>query len=66
MSKSGNAIALDKSKQRWIVSWHTLHEWADIIYSWAQKSGLTGSVVTFYDLTQGEDTMDQGKWIFFY
>ena len=60
LAKTGNATPLDKLKQRWIVSWHTLDEWADIIYSWAQANGFTGSVCTFYELTQGEDTVDQG------
>ncbi|XP_058790900.1 vacuolar protein-sorting-associated protein 25 [Phymastichus coffea] len=59
LSKSGNATPLDKSKQRWLVSWHTLDEWADILYSYAQGSGFVGSVCTFYELTQGEDSMDQ-------
>lgn len=56
--KSGHATALDKSKQRWLISWHTLDEWADLIYSWAQANGLVGSVCTFYELTQ--DASDQG------
>ncbi|XP_014209082.1 nucleolar protein 12 isoform X1 [Copidosoma floridanum] len=59
LARTGNAIPLDKSKQRWIVSWHTLEEWADIIYSWAQTNAFIGSVCTFYELTQGEDTVDQ-------
>jgi hypothetical protein len=61
LAKSGNANYLDKSKQRWIISWHTLEEWASIIYSWAQENGFIGSVCTFYELTQGEDTANQGK-----
>nr|QBH73035.1 hypothetical protein [Aphelinus abdominalis] len=59
LAKSGNATSLDKTKQRWVVSWHTLDEWADIIYSWAQSNGFTGSVCTFYELTHGENTVDQ-------
>lgn len=57
--KSGHATAFDKSKQRWLISWHTLDEWADIIYSWAQANGFLGSVCTFYELTQ--DATDQGS-----
>lgn len=62
LGKSGNATPLDKSKQRWIVSWHTLDEWADIVYSWAQSNGFVGSVCTFYELIHGEDTVDQGEY----
>lgn len=59
LGKSGNASPLDKSKQRWLVYWHTLEEWGDIIYNWAQESGFIGSVCTLFELTQGEDTTDQ-------
>ncbi|XP_046590165.1 vacuolar protein-sorting-associated protein 25 isoform X1 [Neodiprion lecontei] len=57
--KSGNAIPLDKSKQRWLVYWHTLEEWGEIIYNWAQENGFAGSVCTLFELTQGENTTDQ-------
>lgn len=60
LGKSGNASPLDKSKQRWLVYWHTLEEWGDIIYNWAQESGFIGSVCTLFELTQGEDTTEQG------
>ncbi|KAL7296484.1 hypothetical protein TKK_0009925 [Trichogramma kaykai] len=59
LAKSGHAIPLDKIKQRWIVSWHTLEEWSDIIYSWAQSNGFIGSVCTFYELREGDNTTDQ-------
>lgn len=58
-------MPLDKTKQRWLVYWHTLEEWGDIIYNWVQETGHVGSVCTFYELTQGEDIVDQGmhyKW----
>lgn len=61
LGKSGNASPLDKTKQRWLVYWHTLEEWGDIIYNWAQENGFIGSVCTFFELTQGEDTTEQGK-----
>lgn len=53
-------MPLDKAKQRWLVYWHTLEEWGDIIYNWVQETGHVGSVCTFYELTQGEDIVDQG------
>lgn len=64
LAKSGYASPLDKSKQRWLVYWHTLDEWGEIIYNWAQNKGLTGSVCTLYELNQGDDTVDEGKSIF--
>jgi len=60
LGKSGNASPLDKNKQRWLVYWHTLEEWGDIIYNWAQENGFVGSVCTLFELTQGEDTTEQG------
>ncbi|XP_063991069.1 vacuolar protein-sorting-associated protein 25 [Diachasmimorpha longicaudata] len=59
LSKSGNASPLDKSKQRWLVHWHTLDEWGEIIYNWAQENGFVGSVCTLFELTQGDNTVDQ-------
>ncbi|XP_053985751.1 vacuolar protein-sorting-associated protein 25 [Hylaeus anthracinus] len=59
LAKSGNASPLDKSKERWLVYWHTLEEWGEIIYNWAQEKGLTGSVCTLFELTQGEDTITE-------
>ncbi|XP_066597057.1 vacuolar protein-sorting-associated protein 25 [Prorops nasuta] len=59
LARSGNASPLDKTKQRWLVYWHTLEEWGDIIYTWAQENGFIGSVCTFYELTQGDDTTEQ-------
>lgn len=61
--KSGNASPLDKSRQRWLVYWHTLEEWGEIIYNWAQENGFIGSVCTLYELTQGEDTAEQGMYM---
>lgn len=60
LEKSGNASPLDKTKQRWLVYWHTLEEWGDIIYNWAQANGFIGSVCTLYELTQGENTTEEG------
>ncbi|XP_011152615.1 vacuolar protein-sorting-associated protein 25 [Harpegnathos saltator] len=59
LRKSGNATPLDKTKQRWLVYWHTLEEWGDIMYNWAQENGFIGSVCTLFELTQGEDTSEQ-------
>ncbi|KAF7996280.1 hypothetical protein HCN44_001912 [Aphidius gifuensis] len=57
--KSNNAMPLDKSKQRWLIYWHTFEEWGDIIYSWVQDKGLVNSVCTLFELAQGNDTVDQ-------
>ena len=35
---------------RCFVLWHSLAEWGDIIYAWANDNGLASSVATFYEL----------------
>ncbi|XP_011305258.1 vacuolar protein-sorting-associated protein 25 [Fopius arisanus] len=57
--KSGKASPLDKSKQRWLIYWHTLDEWGETIYNWAQMNGLIGSVCTLFELIQGDNTVDE-------
>lgn len=66
LTKSGNACPLDKTKQRWLIYWHTLDEWGDIIYTWAQNNGFIGSVCTLFELTQGDNTIDEGELIQIY
>lgn len=55
LAKTGNAEPLDKTKTRWHVYWHTLPEWADIIYSWVQESGLNNSVCTLFEIINMPD-----------
>ncbi|XKL67525.1 hypothetical protein PGB90_003016 [Kerria lacca] len=50
LTRSENAEAIDKNKNRWYIYWHSLREWAHIIYSWAQKTNRTNSVLTFYEI----------------
>ncbi|XP_026275778.1 vacuolar protein-sorting-associated protein 25 [Frankliniella occidentalis] len=59
LQKSGNATPLDKTRNRWLVYWHTLEEWAAIIYSWAQANGFLNTVCTFFELVSGDDTNEQ-------
>lgn len=56
LQRTGNAAPLDKNKSRWEVYWHTLEEWASIVYDYVSGRGFTGSVLTLYELSQGEDT----------
>ncbi|XP_056641410.1 vacuolar protein-sorting-associated protein 25 [Diorhabda sublineata] len=58
LQKSGNAAPVDKSKNRWEIYWHTLEEWASIIYDSICDRGMQNTVVTFYELTQGDDVTD--------
>ncbi|XP_075216575.1 vacuolar protein sorting 25 isoform X2 [Lycorma delicatula] len=55
LAKKGNAEPCDKSKSRWYIYWHTLSEWADIVYSWAQETGQVNSVCTLYEIINAPD-----------
>lgn len=39
LQKTGNAAPLDKTKYRWEIYWHTLDEWASIIYDFINARG---------------------------
>ncbi|KAJ9574353.1 hypothetical protein L9F63_026001, partial [Diploptera punctata] len=56
LSQTGNAEPLDKQKHRWNIYWHTLEEWADMVYSWAQNSGMLNTVCTLFELVGGDNT----------
>ena len=43
----------------WIY-WRRPEEWAEVIMEWIEETGQKGSVVTLYEITQGEGTSGQG------
>ncbi|CAH1099540.1 unnamed protein product [Psylliodes chrysocephalus] len=58
LQRTGNAAPVDKAKNRWEIYWHTLEEWATIVYDFINERGMQNTVVTLYELTQGEDSID--------
>jgi len=46
----------DKGKRRCNIYWRRPDEWGQLLHEWASANGLLNTVVTLYDLTQGEDT----------
>uniref|UniRef100_A0A1B6C7Q5 Vacuolar protein-sorting-associated protein 25 n=1 Tax=Clastoptera arizonana TaxID=38151 RepID=A0A1B6C7Q5_9HEMI len=60
LEKTKNAEPVDKSRTRWFVYWHTLVEWADIIYNWAKDSGQINSVCTLFEIKNTTDTEFSG------
>ncbi|XP_019866543.1 vacuolar protein-sorting-associated protein 25 [Aethina tumida] len=58
LQKTGNAEAIDKGKNRWEVYWHTREEWASIIYEYICNNGLQNTVMTLFEINQG-DTQDE-------
>ncbi|KAL8175766.1 UNVERIFIED_CONTAM: Vacuolar protein-sorting-associated protein 25 [Gekko kuhli] len=56
LRKKGNLEWLDKNKSSFLVLWRRLEEWSKLIYQWVSKNGLTNSVFTLYELSNGDDT----------
>lgn len=52
-----NAATVGKNTGTYEVYWLTLEEWSNVIYSWAVNSGMTNSVLTFFELLN--DHQDQ-------
>jgi ESCRT-II complex subunit VPS25 len=41
------------------IYWRKPEEWGNLIASWVEETGQKGSVLTLYELTEGEATVDQ-------
>ncbi|GIY66002.1 vacuolar protein-sorting-associated protein 25 [Caerostris extrusa] len=59
LQKQGNVEWLDKQKQRCYVFWRTPEEWGKMIYKWAENNGLTNTVCTLYEITNGDDSVNE-------
>ncbi|KAL3123026.1 hypothetical protein niasHT_001226 [Heterodera trifolii] len=49
----------DKDKTRCNIYWRRPEEWGQLLYEWANSIGLLNTVVTLYELTQGEDVVKE-------
>ncbi|KAL5276693.1 VPS25 family protein [Megaselia abdita] len=54
MKKLGLAEPLDKDLSTWEVYWHTIPEWADILYNWAVENAKQNTVCTLFEITNDE------------
>jgi ESCRT-II complex subunit VPS25 len=57
--KKGNIEWTDKSKRQCLVMWRTPEEWGKLIYKWAMDKGHKNSVCTLFEITNGEDTVNE-------
>lgn len=48
------------SKSTAIVYWRNPEEWANAIYEWIDSTGQKGSVLTLYEISEGDLTVSQG------
>ncbi|XP_075767608.1 vacuolar protein-sorting-associated protein 25 isoform X1 [Pelodiscus sinensis] len=60
LRKKGNLEWLDKNKSTFLIMWRRPEEWGKLIYQWVSKNGLTNSVFTLYELSNGDDTANEG------
>ncbi|ELR15037.1 vacuolar proteinsorting-associated protein 25, putative [Acanthamoeba castellanii str. Neff] len=56
LAKQGNGEWMDKEKRRFTVLWRSPAQWGEIIYKWVCNSGLTDTVMTVYELREGDST----------
>uniref|UniRef100_S4PLQ4 Vacuolar protein-sorting-associated protein 25 n=1 Tax=Pararge aegeria TaxID=116150 RepID=S4PLQ4_9NEOP len=59
MAKSGKAAPVDKSKNVWEIYWHSLDEWGNMIYNWANINGMNNTVCTLFELREGENSVGE-------
>jgi len=63
LESKGNLEWVDpkkSGKSRAHIYWRSPEEWSDLIYGWVRASGMnSGTVCTFFELTEGSDTVDQ-------
>lgn len=48
------------------VYWRTPEEWAALIEGWIDETAQKGTVLTLYELTEGEGTRGTGMWCFLF
>lgn len=59
LQKHGHLEWTDKRRTKFLIHWKTVNQWAKMIYEHATDCGLTGSVCTFYELTQADEVRDK-------
>lgn len=59
LAKRGNLEWMDKTKRRGYLFWRSPAEWGQQIYTWAQATSHINSVCTLYEISQGDDTINQ-------
>jgi ESCRT-II complex subunit VPS25 len=51
----------ERSSSCWVF-WRSLAEWADLIYGWVDETGQKGSVLTVYEIREGE-AVGSKEWV---
>lgn len=62
LESQGNLEWIDKKTKRQArIIWRTPEQWGNLIYEWAVKTGHLNTVITVWDLREGDDCLDQ-EW----
>lgn len=59
LCSSKNAAVVGKNTGTYEIYWLTLEEWSNVINSWVVNCGMTNSVLTLFELLNGDDSKDQ-------
>lgn len=59
LQSSGHAQPLDANRMEWLVYWHTLEEYGNIIYEWMRETGQLNTVCTLYELIAGDASVEK-------
>lgn len=59
LCNSKNASPVGKNTGTYEIYWNTLEEWSIVINTWATNTGMTNSVLTFFELLNGDDTQSE-------
>eukprot|EP00027_Filamoeba_sp_ATCC50430_P006887 CAMPEP_0168562398 /NCGR_PEP_ID=MMETSP0413-20121227/12100_1 /TAXON_ID=136452 /ORGANISM="Filamoeba nolandi, Strain NC-AS-23-1" /LENGTH=178 /DNA_ID=CAMNT_0008593819 /DNA_START=13 /DNA_END=546 /DNA_ORIENTATION=+ len=55
----GNGEWQDKDKNRITIYWRSPQEWGNLIYNWVADMGKLNTVLTVFEIQQGEDSEGQ-------
>ena len=58
----GGADDGERERNRFFVFWKRPEEWADEIWAWVEGRGLRGSVVTVWEMREGEGGRGEVFW----
>ncbi|CAK9785673.1 ESCRT-II complex, vps25 subunit [Cutaneotrichosporon oleaginosum] len=54
MAEQGTAAPESKGASTYLLYWRKPEEWGQVIHDWASDSGQTGTIMTFYEITDGD------------
>ncbi|CAI4839196.1 BGP_1a_G0030420.mRNA.1.CDS.1 [Saccharomyces cerevisiae] len=66
MTKEGKCLPIDQSGRRssnttttrYFILWKSLDSWASLILQWFEDSGKLNQVITLYELSEGDETVN--------